>query len=55
MFTTYAKAAVAAILGGLGALLTALGDNSISYQEMVTVAIATLTIFSAVWATPNKP
>lgn len=55
MFSTYAKATVAAVLAGLGSLLTALGDNTVSGQEGVTIAIVTLTALGAVWATPAKP
>lgn len=55
MFTTYLKAIVGAVIAGLGSALTGLGDNTLSGQEWVTIAIVTLTAFSAVWAAPNKP
>ena len=53
MFTDYAKATVGAAITGLGSLLTALGDNSISMQEGLTAALLTLTAFSAVWKVSN--
>lgn len=51
----YLKAIVATLIAGLGATKLALGDNSISGQEAVEVAIVTLTALGAVWATPNRP
>lgn len=50
----YAKALVAALVAGLGAIATALDDNSLSAQEWVTAAIAFLVALAAVWAIPNK-
>lgn len=50
-----AKALVATAVAGLGATKLALGDNSISPQEGIEIAIVTLTALGAVWATPNKP
>lgn len=50
----YLKSIVGAIIAGLGSLLVALGDNTVSYQEMVTIAIVTLTALGTVWAVPNK-
>lgn len=55
MFSSYAKATVGAVLAGLTAAATALGDNSISGQEGVTIAIAVVTVFGGVFATTNKP
>lgn len=55
MFSTYMKAIVATVLAGLGALKVALGDNTVSYQEMVEIAIVTLAVLGGTWAAPNKP
>ncbi len=55
MFTTYAKATVSGIVAGLGSISVALVDNSIVAGEWVAAAIVTLTTFSAVWGTPNRP
>ena len=55
MFTTYAKAAVGALVSGLAVAATAATDNSISLQEGIYIASAFLVAFSAVCATPNKP
>lgn len=51
----YAKAFIGSLVAGLGALLTALDDGSLSAQEIVTVIIAFLVAFGAVFAIPNKP
>ncbi|WP_422733989.1 hypothetical protein ACN26Y_29820 [Micromonospora sp. WMMD558] len=51
----YAKAVVAALLAGLGALGTALVDNTVTPAEWVTVAGATLAGLGVVYAVPNKP
>ncbi len=51
----YMKAIVATLVAGLGAAKVALGDNTISGQEAVEIAIVTLTALGATWATPNKP
>lgn len=51
----YMKAVVATVVAGLGAAKLALGDNSISAQEAVEIAIVTLTALGVVWATPNRP
>lgn len=52
---TYAKAFTGALLAGLGALGTALVDNSVAPVEWVAVATATVAAFAAVWGVPNKP
>jgi hypothetical protein len=54
-FSPYLKAVVGALLAGLGALKLALGDNTVSHQEMVEIAIVTLGVLYGVWQTPNKP
>lgn len=50
----YAKAIIAGLLAGLGALGTALLDNEIAPVEWVGVASAVLTGL-AVWRVPNTP
>ena len=52
---SYAKAVVAALLAGLGALGTALVDNQVSPAEWVGVAGAALAALGLVYAVPNKP
>jgi len=49
----YAKAIVGGILAGLGVLGTALTDEVVTSSEWVGVAVATLTVFSAVFGLPN--
>lgn len=49
----YAKAIVGGILAGLGVLGTALTDDVVTASEWVGVAVATLTVFSAVFGIPN--
>lgn len=49
----YLKAIVGGILAGLGVLGTALTDDVVSASEWVGVAVATLTVFSAVFGIPN--
>lgn len=44
-----AKAVTGGVLAGLGALLTAVVDSSVSLPEWVTVAIATVGAYGAVW------
>ena len=51
--TEYAKAIVGGILAGLGVLGTALTDDVVTASEWVGVAVATLTVFSAVFGIPN--
>jgi hypothetical protein len=51
----YAKALVAAVVAGLGSLYQALdGDQSITVQEWIAVAMTTLTALGVVFAIPNK-
>lgn len=49
----YAKAAVGALIAGLGTLATALSDGSVEQVEWVWVAIAFLTALGGIWAVPN--
>ncbi|MEU5721565.1 hypothetical protein ABZ783_07060 [Micromonospora sp. NPDC047738] len=51
----YAKAVVAGLLAGLGALGTALVDNTVTPAEWVGVASVTLATLGAVYAVPNRP
>lgn len=51
----YLKAIVATLIAGLGGAKIALGDNTISAQEAIEIAIVTLTALAGVWATPNQP
>lgn len=51
----YTKAVVAGLLAGLGALGTALVDNTVSPAEWVGVASATLAGLGLVYAVPNRP
>ncbi|MFG1800185.1 hypothetical protein ACGFI4_08430 [Micromonospora carbonacea] len=50
----YAKAVVAGLLAGLGALGAALTDGTVSPVEWVTVASATLAGLGVVYAVPNQ-
>lgn len=50
----YAKAIVAALTAGLGALGTAWADDVITNQEWIGVAVATLAALGVVFAVPNK-
>lgn len=54
-FAPYAKSIVAFLLAGLTALGTALTDGSVTTQEWVAVAIASLATTGAVFAVPNTP
>lgn len=49
-----AKAIIAAVTSGAGALGTALADGSLSAVETVTFVVAAVVAFFAVWATPNE-
>ena len=49
-----AKAFVAAIIAGLGALGTSLVDNHVDQAEWVAVALATVVALNAVFWVPNK-
>ena len=51
----YAKAIVGGLLAGLGALGTALVDNTVTPAEWVGVATATLAGLGIVYAVPNRP
>ena len=50
-----AKAVTAAIIAGLTAVLTGLGDGSISWYEIIAAIIAFFTGLIAVFSIPNKP
>ena len=54
----FAKAALAAVIAGLGALATALVDDKslgdLSDGQWVTAVLATLVALAAVYAVPNK-
>lgn len=49
----YAKAVIAALVAGLGALQLALDDNVITGTEWVKVAVAVLAAAGLVWGVPN--
>ncbi|XTZ16423.1 hypothetical protein ACQSSU_03200 [Micromonospora echinospora] len=51
----YAKALTGAAVAGLTALGTALTDDRVTNAEWVTVALAAVAAFGAVWAVPNRP
>lgn len=50
---SYLKALVGALIAGLGSLSVALTDGSVTAQEWVTTAIATLVALATVWGVPN--
>ena len=50
----YAKAIVACLLAGLGALGTALVDDAVTPAEWVGVATAALAALGLVYAVPNR-
>ena len=50
----YAKAFVGALIAGLGSAQQALDDGSITTQEWVAVAVATLLGLGIVAAVPNR-
>lgn len=50
----YAKAILASVISGLSAIVTALGDNALSTQEIVTAVLAALVALGAVYGVPNK-
>jgi hypothetical protein len=50
----YAKAIVAALISGLGALGTAYTDGEVSAQEWIAVASAFLVALGVVFGVPNK-
>ena len=51
--TAYLKAAVGALIAGLGSLYQALDNGGVSAQEWTAVAIATLAALGIVWGVPN--
>lgn len=51
----YLKAVVAGLIAAGGSLVTALGDNALSSQEIVTAVVAFLVGLGVVAAVPNKP
>lgn len=50
----YFKAITAGLIAAGTSLVTALGDNSVSYQEWVTAVVAFLVGLGVVAAVPNK-
>lgn len=54
MWKPYAKAITGALVAGLTAIGTALTDNAVTPGEWVTVALAAVAAFGAVWAVPNR-
>lgn len=52
--TVYLKAIVAALVAGLGSLYQALDNDSVTSQEWVAVALATLAALGTVYGVPNK-
>jgi hypothetical protein len=51
--TPYLKALVGALIAGLGSLYQAYDDGTITGQEWVAVAIATVAALGIVWGVPN--
>ncbi len=51
----YFKATVAGLIAAGSSLITALGDNALSAQEIVTAVVAFLVGLGVVAAVPNKP
>lgn len=49
----YAKAIIAGLVAGLGALQVASGDNVITTAEWIQVASATVAALGFVWGVPN--
>lgn len=49
-----AKAVLASLIAGVGSIVTALGDNTISGQEWATAILATLVAFGAVYGVANS-
>lgn len=52
-YKEYAKAISGGVLAGLGALYLSLDDGSVSLQEWVGVAQASISAFAVVWGIPN--
>jgi hypothetical protein len=55
MVKVYAKEIAGGVVAGLSSLITALGDNALSYQEIATVALAFVLGLGIVAAVPAKP
>ncbi len=49
-----AKAIIGAAIAGVGSIVTALGDNALSYQEIGTAVLAALVALGAIYGVPNK-
>ena len=54
-FAPYFKSFVGGLIAAGSSLITALGDNTLSYQELVTAVVAFLVGLGVVAAVPNKP
>lgn len=52
--SSYLKAITAALVAGLGSLYQALDNETVTAQEWVAVALATLAALGAVYGVPNK-
>lgn len=50
----YAKAFTSAAIAALAVAYTALNDSSVSAQEWVEIASATIAAFAGVWVVPNR-
>lgn len=53
--THMAKALVAAVVAGVGALAVAMADSVLSTGDGVTIALAVLSALGITYAVPNKP
>lgn len=51
----YWKAVVAGVAAGAASLATALGDGTLTAQEVITAAVAALVAGGGTWAVPNRP
>ncbi|QIG76019.1 hypothetical protein EVC23_020 [Rhizobium phage RHph_N3_8] len=49
----YMKAIAGALIGGLGSAKVAMGDNIITGQEWLDIALVTVTAFCSVYGLPN--
>ena len=49
----YLKAAVGALIAGLGSAATAVTDGHVTAAEWIAIALATLVALGAVWGVPN--
>lgn len=52
--STVAKAVVAALAAGAGALAVAVQDGTLSAPDFITVGLAVLGALGVTWAVPNK-